>query len=298
MRKVLLSVIPIGLLAIVIWVAVRECQAHELTGLSFRPLPAAAATALMAINFFAVVFIWRMNLAHLGHVLALRVAISIYFLSNAGRYIPGKIWQIAGAVALARREGVPEEVTLSASAAGLLANILTGLLIGTLALWGQLTESALALSLFITLAVATAVLLCTPLFSKMMAIHTLITKRSVPRVHFSPAHMALLTLLNALRWLLCGLAFHLLILALVPDAEISLLVSVGAYPAAYTLGLLALIAPGGIGVREGVLVLILSDSLGAGMAAVVAAAARVWTTALEALFTGWAVWHFHSRMRS
>jgi uncharacterized membrane protein YbhN (UPF0104 family) len=53
------------------------------------------------------------------------------------------------------------------------------------------------------------------------------------------------------------------------------------FPVAWIVGLLAFVAPGGLGVREGVLAALLSGLLPGGMAVVVALASRVWITAVE-----------------
>jgi uncharacterized membrane protein YbhN (UPF0104 family) len=55
----------------------------------------------------------------------------------------------------------------------------------------------------------------------------------------------------------------------------------GAFALAYTAGLLALFAPGGILVREGVLVALLSPSLGAGPALAIGLGSRLILTLVE-----------------
>ena len=55
-----------------------------------------------------------------------------------------------------------------------------------------------------------------------------------------------------LTWLLWSIGFFLLVASLVPD-KISPAVGLG-FPLAGTLGIMAIIAPGGLGVREGVMV--------------------------------------------
>jgi len=62
--------------------------------------------------------------------------------------------------------------------------------------------------------------------------------------------------------------------------RLSVLDGLPAYPAAYVLGYLAVFAPAGLGVREGVLIAFLDPILGAG-AAVLAVFARLWATAVE-----------------
>ena len=55
----------------------------------------------------------------------------------------------------------------------------------------------------------------------------------------------------------------------------------GAFAASYLIGYLALIVPGGVGVREGFLILLLQGSIGLGPAAALAVASRVALTINE-----------------
>ena len=86
--------------------------------------------------------------------------------------------------------------------------------------------------------------------------------------------------LYAIGWILQGLAFWVLARGL--GFDLTLLEGVPAFPAAYLAGYVALFAPAGAGIREGVLVALLGPIMGAG-AGVVALVARLWTTAVELL---------------
>jgi len=75
---------------------------------------------------------------------------------------------------------------------------------------------------------------------------------------------------------LCGLGFAVLAIALGVPAEPRLLVALtGAYPLALCLGFLALVAPAGLGIREGVLLLALGPLVGPEAAIVATLAVRV-----------------------
>ena len=82
--------------------------------------------------------------------------------------------------------------------------------------------------------------------------------------------------LSTLGMVLAGAGFAVLALALGVPAETWVLVAlVGAYPLALCLGFLALVAPAGFGIREGVLLLALAPMVGPDMAIVLSAAIRV-----------------------
>src|SRR2546426_12749621 len=92
------------------------------------------------------------------------------------------------------------------------------------------------------------------------------------------------TILPVLSWGTYGAALWMLARGLVPDAPIPLplATAIGAFTLGYILGLLALFAPGGVGVRELVLVGLLAPFLGSGGAVVVSVASRVLLTLMEA----------------
>ncbi len=90
------------------------------------------------------------------------------------------------------------------------------------------------------------------------------------------------TLLTVLSWSTYGAALWMLARGLMHDAPLPLTTAIGAFTLGYILGLLALFAPGGVGVRELVLVGLLAPFLGSGGAVAVSVASRVLLTLTEA----------------
>jgi len=86
-------------------------------------------------------------------------------------------------------------------------------------------------------------------------------------------------------WLLYGVAFQLLVAGVLGRAPGRTTSYIAAFTGSYLLGYIALFAPGGIGVREGSLIVALGR-LGlaqAGAAGVISVASRLWLTVLEVL---------------
>ena len=86
-------------------------------------------------------------------------------------------------------------------------------------------------------------------------------------------------------WLLFGLSFHFFLSALMSSPDFSPWFSSGAYIAAYNLGYISLITPGGLGVREGVMTALLAPFLGKPAAASVALIHRVLITIAESMMS-------------
>ncbi|OLB13680.1 MAG: hypothetical protein AUH07_05805 [Gemmatimonadetes bacterium 13_2_20CM_70_9] len=99
--------------------------------------------------------------------------------------------------------------------------------------------------------------------------------------------------LTLLSWVTYGIAFWLLARGLGLPPTLPLATATGVFALGYILGLLALFAPGGVGVRELVFIGLLTPALGSGGAVALSVGSRVLLTLTEAagplgmlLFTG------------
>jgi len=84
-----------------------------------------------------------------------------------------------------------------------------------------------------------------------------------------------------LAWCAYGVAFWLLANGIFDDHNLSVMRAVGVFAAGYIVGLVALFAPGGVGVRELVLVALLGGVMGSGSALALSVASRLLMTAAE-----------------
>ncbi|MEX2530316.1 MAG: lysylphosphatidylglycerol synthase domain-containing protein [Gemmatimonadota bacterium] len=209
----------------------------------------------------------------------------IVLTANLARYIPGKLWQIAGLAVLSRRADIP--ATLGAGA-GLLTQVFhlagaaaVGILVlgprGTGLAPGVGAWAALSVLLVIVGAASTPPLLRWGFRTAFR--FTGVDAVEIPRVgvFFGPKWVGL----HTLSWLVYGAAFAALVRGLGVEAP-GQVGMVAAFSAAYLVGYVALFAPAGIGVREGVLIALLQPFAGAA-AVGIALLARVWMTLVELL---------------
>lgn len=270
------------LVALAILVATLRTALHDLAAAkgTFRVGRAALATLPLAGTFLYMVGAWRILLKELGQSVSPTRALQLWSVSNLGRYIPGKVWQIVGLVAFAKDVGLARGV---AAAAGLIA---IGLMVSTGAaiafFFAPQTEGWIQTMVGLA-ALATLVPLVQPAW-----IHQVLRKlpRSWGLADTPPVRRGAvlrLLLLFLLGWCLHGLAFAYFASAFGPVDRVTGSRLVGSYPLAHVVGLIAVFAPGGIGVREGVLSWLLEASGAALPAHLVAVAARVWAIAAELL---------------
>ncbi len=251
-----------------------------------RPLPFAAATLLLLGTYAVTCLIWgRMVLEFGGPSLSPRDSVSIFMIANLGRYLPGKIWSIVGMAALARGKGVSVAISTTAAVVmqgvGLLAAGLIGLGAfargpDSLPRWGMAGTGLAIAGLLLLVAVP-------GLFRRAVNLWFRVARTEPPRNLTAVAIVRWLLQVTA-AWVAIGASFWLFAVSL--GVELSPVHAGSAFAAAYVAGYLMLFAPAGVGVREGFLVVLLSPSLGAGPATVLAIAARLWMTAADVIPAG------------
>jgi uncharacterized membrane protein YbhN (UPF0104 family) len=88
---------------------------------------------------------------------------------------------------------------------------------------------------------------------------------------------------NVAAWSGYGLALLMLARGLLPGVGLSLSQAIGVFTCSYLIGFLALFAPGGLGPRESVFLLMLAGDIGLKPAAALALASRLLLTGTEVL---------------
>jgi glycosyltransferase 2 family protein len=277
----------LALTALVTWfivsrvgVGVEELRTLDVTVWRPRPLPFLASTLLLALGYFVSAGIWGRIVSDLGGPkLPTRTSVPVFMVANLGRYVPGKIWQIAGLAALARGHGVPVTIATAAAVVGQGMALVAASALGALALfaspdpyplWGTVTVGAITAGL--ALAAVPAV------YGRVLGAWFRLARAERP-ADLTPGSGFLWLALYLVNWTIYAAAFVLLTISLGMDGPV---LAVGsAFSAAYVLGYVMIFAPAGLGPREGFLIAFLTPHLGAGAAAVVAIAARLWTTAVE-----------------
>lgn len=243
-----------------------------------------ALSCLLVLAAYAVLIeAWRAMVIGWGSQLRYADAARIWFVSNLGRYVPGKVWQITAMAVMAERAGVSRYAAAGSALLVNLVNLIAGVGVVAVTSAGLLGNAALMIT---ASALLLALLLLTPRLLPLLV-------RIYERVRRRPAHVPALSqrpiwvaaLASAVAWGLYGLAFKLFSEGVAPSSS----GSVGSYVAVFTMSYLAgylfLPAPGGIGVREGALLALLGQLQLAtgGAGAIIAATSRLWLTVLEVL---------------
>lgn len=249
------------------------------------------SAAVLLLGFGISGWLWSVMVSELGEDRpGLWGALRIVFTANLGRYLPGRLWQIAGLAVLAGRNGMSRTV---AGIAGVLGQAFALAAVAVLASpaliargGGEGRAWAVALgvlALFVVLASIPALVEAGLRIAVRMARLSSGPARPVARL-FGVRWLAW----YLMNWTVYGVAFVLFVRGLGFSAGWLELVS--AFAAAYLLGYVAVFAPAGLGVREGFLIVFLTPQL-ASAAVGVALLTRVWMTLVELVPAGgFAIW--------
>src|SRR6185312_15169699 len=235
------------------------------------------------LMYAVLIVAWRTMLAGWGQRLDGWTTARIWTVSSLGKYLPGKVWAVAGMALMAQRVGIaPWAATGSAV-------VLQVLAIGTGAAIAGLTgrraieaaypgAQAVLLLLVAASIVGVGLLLWPPVLRRLLRFTAPdAEQRGAPPV----GGIALGIVANALAWVGYGAALWLLARGLLPTVGLRPALAVAVFTASYLAGFLALFAPGGIGVREGLFILMLQGPLGIGAATALAVASRLLLTLTE-----------------
>ena len=247
----------------------------------------ALATLCVLAAYSGFVLTWRRILGHLGGRLSVRDAHRIWYLGNLGRYVPGKVLQLAGTAYLARAKGVSPVLTVSASLTSQVFVLVAGLLVAaaTLPELGAVTATDLTVLWSVGLAVATLLVLIvlSPILDVIYRMGLRLVGKSAYHASIPVAERVVLLAVSLLAWCALGTGFWLFVGSVAPLEADALIPMIGISAAGYVGGYLAVFVPGGLGVREGLYALQLAAYVPPPMAVAIAILCRLWLTACELL---------------
>ena len=257
------------------------------------PARLAAAFVVVLAGLAVTSLVWRGLLGAWGHAVPARPASAMFFVGQLGKYIPGSVWSLGAQAEMARSHHVPPRTTVAAGLLFLWVHVGTATTVGGLLVvvpdsWGPVPVWLRLLVALLGLAA-----LAPPVLARLGGL----LAGAQPRVAWS----ALLRMLAAMAvvWAAYGLA----VVLVVPPADLAAAGGVGsalgpfagAFAVAYVVGVVVVLAPAGVGAREGVLVALLAPTLGLPVAAATAllvrAAHTVCDFAIAGLAWAWARAH-------
>ncbi|MDO8503015.1 MAG: lysylphosphatidylglycerol synthase domain-containing protein [Gemmatimonadaceae bacterium] len=243
----------------------------------------ALATVIVVATYVLLIETWRRILIASGETLPFGQAARIWFVSNLGKYVPGKVWSIAAMTMMARDSKVSGVAAAGSSVLIQLVTVAAG--IGVVLVTGAQAVDHPGIAVAAAGGIL-AVLAATPaLLPHAGRLVSSLTGRSIalPR---TPASVVWLTTASSIvSWIMYGVAFQFFVRGILGSAAGATSSYIAVYAASYIIGFLALFAPGGAVVRESAMVtgMLRLGLTGQADALAVAIASRLWLTVTELL---------------
>lgn len=243
------------------------------------------STVLLIMHYSFYGASWRFALKRLGESITLRKAVKVWMLSRIGWYIPGRVWLVLGMLHLSAKEGIKRSSALISIALDIVLATVCALLVFlfTLPFWhdtGMIT-GFLPFLIFIPLGL---IVLHPGLMRRVINFLMRRLGREGVSIRIRYRDIAILIIPYCMLWVLYGLSFYFLVGAVQPVGIEHLVALVGMYSMAWAIGFLSLIMPGGLGVREGVLALLLTAYFPLPVAILISLLSRAWTTLVEVAY--------------
>ncbi|MDP2660240.1 MAG: lysylphosphatidylglycerol synthase domain-containing protein [Dehalococcoidia bacterium] len=265
------------ILAILAYALYRNRDQFQQASFSMDYTLAAVGLGLWASGYLLLAFGWTLVLNGLGNPVPWWHGSRVWLLSQGLKYIPGSVVYAFGRVVLAQEAGIraaPAAMGLALESLLALATaLLVFLVLFPLGFLGELSIPLIAAAL---LGLAVVVASLPPVLTKLSGIWA-----KTGGLALSYRRLAFLCGFYIMTWFVVGLACYVSLKSLGPEFNLGYLQVLGLYAVSWAAGLVAVFAPGGVGVRDGLLILLLSHFVPLPLAAMGAAVLRVQTLVVE-----------------
>ncbi len=253
-----------------------DAVARAVAGLSVGAV--AIALAATAVALVANMASWRAMTTATGTRLPVTAASSVFFVGQLGKYLPGGVWSIAAQAELGRAYGLPRATSAVAALASMVVSMVTAALVGIV---GLLVGAPDGLTTFWWLAIVAVVGLATlapPVLTRLIVLAMRLLRRPPQVVALTWSGTLASVGWSTAMWLAYGLQATTILRAFGADGPTVPPLATGAYAVAWLVGFLVVVAPAGLGAREGVLVLLLGPVAGVPGALALAVVSRAMMT--------------------
>ncbi|MGB9742278.1 MAG: lysylphosphatidylglycerol synthase domain-containing protein [candidate division WOR-3 bacterium] len=237
---------------------------------------------LLVCHFPLGAYAWSLILAGLSEKLPFSRALAIITVTQLGKYAPGKVWFTLGRMSFARQDGVSEAKSLTSvviETGFLLLAAIFLFAIAALLLPRTLVPKPVYYSFL--LAPLTLTITYPPLLNRILKPLLKLFRQPVFEVKLSYPRLLLILAVFVLDWTVQGLGCFVLINSFYPLALTRLPVLLGGYSLSWILGFIVLIAPAGLGIREGIYTYILKLVMPETIAIISALITRIWMSTAE-----------------
>jgi uncharacterized membrane protein YbhN (UPF0104 family) len=276
--------IVFGAVAVAFLVYLVVSERHELMSALYGVNAGWLACSLVAAYLGTVfgMLCWRSVVRAFGTDLSVAIAGEVNFTAQIGKYIPGGIWPIVAGAQIGVRAGLPAAVTAVSMTLQLVISVITSgvVSIGTLLLVPELAERFWWVIAIVLGAGATALL--PRVTRRLLAWAFRLMRRGEQLPVLDASHLGRAVLWSLANWLAFGVHLWALFAAVARPEPALFVPALSGYALSWVIGFLAVFAPAGAGVREGILVALFAGSVGTATVLGVALVSRVGFVVVDA----------------
>ncbi|GAA4109908.1 hypothetical protein GCM10022415_03310 [Knoellia locipacati] len=293
--RIVVALLVLVAVVVAVWRNWTDVSAH-LSEVPGGVLAGAFVLALLAPVFSQLG--WRVLLADLGTRLPLPAGASVFFVGQLGKYLPGSVWSVVAQADMGSRLGVPRRRMGVVGLLSILLSVITGAIVGIPAVPLLVARSGEVTSLWwFAPAVVLLLLLWPRLLNWGIATLLRLLRRDPLEHSLTAPAIALTSMWFVLAWLSAGLSILALAHAMAPGTPVRdlLVTSICGFALASAIGMFSVFVPAGVGVRDGVLALLLGALMPFSAAIAVVVVSRFFTVVADVVVAavgwGWARSH-------
>lgn len=238
------------------------------------PLVLLGSLALCLLAVLMSFLLWRGALATLGSDVPARRVARMFFVAQLGKYVPGSVWPVVAQMRMGREIGLPRQRVGLAFLLTLGLSVLWGLVAGLAALPALVAQEGPGVAIVLLTLPLVLALLVPRVINRLLSRALTLLRRPQLEQPLSGRAIVRGSLWTVAFWFVFGLHVWALAVGLGADPLRTLPVAIGGFALAFSIGPLLVVLPAGAGVREAVLVVLLSTVLPTPEATAVALTSR------------------------
>jgi uncharacterized membrane protein YbhN (UPF0104 family) len=261
------------------WVQVKEAP------FAFHAFGLILSTFLFALSYFIQVWAWYLITVKLGIALPRFETLESWFYSQLGKYLPGKVWLLLSRFYFYESKAKSRKsiwIALYVETATMVIAAWLLFLAGLFLFQEVRTFYSAGKWIGWMLPFLLALLSLHPrVLQKIFNWILTFLKKDTVSLSIAYTDILWILLISVLSWAVAGVGFYFFVKSLYPISSSHVLFLAGSLSFASLLGLIAIFAPIGLGVREGILVYFLSYLMPSSVAVVISILTRLWMTFIE-----------------
>jgi len=238
-------------------------------------------------NFLLSVQGWKLILKNLTISLPFLKGLKVFFYSELWKYLPGKVWSFAGRMYLCQKLGISSTKTFVSMVMQVALTTISGILIFLISLvFNSKFRTYVNPLILLIIVISVLTILHPKILTRIINVFLHLLKKGSIRIEVSFSQICVMLGYYCVVWLFFGTAFYFLInsVTFIPASKIPILA--GLFCISATIGVAALFAPAGLGVRESVLAVLLSNFFPISLSILISVLSRIWVSVIELVMVG------------